>query len=95
MKYSEENTNIIIGANANCQEVVISVSDEGIGIPQELHQKIFDRFFQGNGHKTGNRKGTGLGLAICRGIVEAHGGRIWVESQPARGVKFSFSLPVA
>jgi two-component system sensor histidine kinase KdpD len=94
VKYSEENTSIVIAGIPNGQEIIVSVSDEGIGIPPKLHQKIFDRFFQGDGHKTGRRKGTGLGLAICRGIVEAHGGRIWVESQPAKGAKFSFSLPV-
>ncbi len=94
VKYSEENTNIVIESNPNGKEIIVSVADEGIGIPPELRQKIFDRFFQGDGRKTGRRKGTGLGLAICRGIVEAHSGRIWVESEPAHGAKFSFSLPV-
>ncbi len=94
VKFSEENTTISIEAKANGKEVIVRVVDEGTGIPSELHQKIFDRFFQGNGRKSGRRKGTGLGLAICRGIVEAHGGKIWVESEPGKGTKFSFSLPV-
>jgi signal transduction histidine kinase len=74
--------------------VIVSVADEGIGIPPELHQRIFERFFQGSGRKAGRRKGAGLGLAICQGIVETHGGKIWVESQVGKGSKFSFSLPV-
>ncbi len=95
VKFSDENTNITIDVQRVGNEIIINVTDEGVGIPPELQEKIFERFFQGNGHKTGRRKGTGLGLAICRGIVEAHGGKIWVESGSGRGVKFSFSLPVA
>ena len=93
VKFSDENTNISIEATADGEEVIISVADEGIGIPPDLHQKVFERFFQGDGRKPGYRKGTGLGLAICQGIVEAHGGRIWVESEPGKGAKFCFSLP--
>jgi K+-sensing histidine kinase KdpD len=96
VKFSEDNTTIKIEAHQNCKEIIISVADEGIGIPTELQEKVFERFFQGkNGHKANRRKGTGLGLAICRGIVEAHGGKIWVESKPGKGTKFSFSLPAA
>lgn len=94
VKFSEDNTTITIEAHSKGKEIILSVADEGIGIPKELQHKIFERFFQGDGRKTGRRKGTGLGLAICRGIVEAHGGKIWVESEPAKGTKFSFSLPV-
>jgi len=94
VKFSDENTTITIEVHSNGKEVVLSVTDEGIGIPQELHHKIFERFFQGNGRKTGRRKGTGLGLAICRGIVEAHGGKIWVSNETAKGTRFSFSLLV-
>jgi K+-sensing histidine kinase KdpD len=95
VKFSDDNTIIKIEVRRALNEVIISITDEGIGIPPELQDKVFERFFQGNGHKTGRRKGTGLGLAICRGIIEAHGGKIWVESKPGRGAKFSFSLPVA
>jgi K+-sensing histidine kinase KdpD len=94
VKFSDDNTNIYIQAQNGGKEMRVSVTDEGIGIPPELHQKIFERFFQGEGRKAGRRKGAGLGLAICQGIVEAHGGKIWVESQPGKGAKFSFSLPV-
>ena len=93
VKYSDDNTGITISAAQSDEGVIVSVTDEGAGIPPELHQKIFERFFQGNGRKAGRRKGTGLGLAICHGIIEAHGGRIWVESEPGRGSTFSFSLP--
>jgi K+-sensing histidine kinase KdpD len=94
VKFSDDDTNIYIQAYSEGQEVIVSVTDEGIGIPPELHQKVFERFFQGDGRKAGRRKGSGLGLAICQGIIEAHGGKIWVESQPGKGAKFSFSLPV-
>jgi K+-sensing histidine kinase KdpD len=94
VKFSDDNTNIYVKAYAGNKEIIVSVADEGFGIPPELHQKIFERFFQGDGRRAGRRKGTGLGLAICQGIIDAHGGKIWVESQPGKGAKFSFSLPV-
>jgi K+-sensing histidine kinase KdpD len=94
VKFSEDNTTIFIEAENNGQEIVVSVDDQGSGIAPDIQDKIFERFFQGNGRKTGRRRGTGLGLAICRGIVEAHGGRIWVESMPGKGTLFSFSLPL-
>jgi two-component system sensor histidine kinase KdpD len=94
VKFSDDNTHITIQAAIKDKDVIITVADEGIGVPLELQQKIFERFFQGEGRKAGRRKGTGLGLAICQGIVHAHGGRIWVESQPGQGAKFNFSLPI-
>jgi K+-sensing histidine kinase KdpD len=95
IKFSEKNTKLTIEASSNGEQVIISVTDEGIGIPAEVQGKIFERFFQGNGHKAGRRKGTGLGLSICRGIVEAHNGRIWVESKPSKGTTFKFCLPAS
>jgi two-component system sensor histidine kinase KdpD len=94
VKFSDDNTNIVIEASQNGKEVTVNVTDEGVGIPAELHQNIFERFFQGEGRKAGRRKGTGLGLAICKGIIEAHGGNIRVESEPGRGARFTFTLPV-
>jgi K+-sensing histidine kinase KdpD len=94
VKFSDDNTMITIETYFDDSKVIMSVADEGIGILEELHEKIFERFFQGDGRKNGRQKGSGLGLAICRGIIEAHGGKIWVESEPGKGSKFSFSLPV-
>jgi K+-sensing histidine kinase KdpD len=95
VKFSEEDTSICIKAVKEGNKVIVSVTDEGMGIPPELHEKVFERFFQGEIRKAGRRKGTGLGLAICKGIIEAHGGEIWVDSKPGKGAKFSFSLPLS
>jgi signal transduction histidine kinase len=70
------------------------VRDTGTGIPAEYHERIFERFTQGPG-KVNRRRGTGLGLTFCRLMVEAHGGRIWVESQTGQGSTFYFTLPLA
>ncbi len=94
VKFSPDNSTIKIIATEAEKSVTVTVADEGIGIPEELHQKIFERFFQGEGRKNGRRKGTGLGLAICKGIIEAHGGHIRVDSRPGHGASFIFDLPV-
>jgi signal transduction histidine kinase len=67
------------------------VSDTGSGIPAESLPHIFDPFWQ---VRAGGREGTGLGLAIVKGLVEAHDGRVWVESKPDVGSTFSFTLPI-
>ena len=73
--------------------VRVSVADTGPGIPPEFHQEIFGDFFQiPNGETNGG--GMGLGLGIARRLVQAHGGKIWVESEPSCGSKFSFVLPL-
>ena len=72
--------------------VRITVSDTGIGISDEERDHIFDKFYQVGVTTDGVREGTGLGLAICQQLVEMHGGRIWVESEPGQGSQFHFTL---
>ncbi|TMI97610.1 MAG: response regulator, partial [Bacteroidetes bacterium] len=74
-------------------EIVVSVSDTGIGIAPEDHGVVFEQFKQVGDTLTDKPKGTGLGLPICKEIIEHHGGRIWVESELAKGSTFSFALP--
>jgi len=76
-------------------EVGVTVSDTGPGIPPEDLDHVFDRFFRVDEARRRTSGGSGLGLAICREIVEAHGGRIWVESEAGRGSAFSLALPAA
>jgi len=90
VKFTDPGGRIVVRATSTPTGVVVTVEDTGIGIDPEAQPRIFDRFWQA---QSTPRRGSGLGLAIARGIVEAHGGRIWVESQPGRGSLFSFSLP--
>lgn len=72
----------------------ISVTDTGVGIPPNEHEAIFSKFYQIGSTTKGVREGTGLGLAITKRLVELHGGKIWVESQPGEGSRFSFTIPL-
>jgi signal transduction histidine kinase len=90
MKFSPARTTIIIRARPCSGGVEVSVKDSGPGIAAENLPRIFDRFWQGHGQ---SRAGVGLGLAICKGIVDAHGGRIWAASKEGRGTTFYFELP--
>jgi len=92
-KYSKEGRQVIIQAELCGDLVVISVGDDGEGISPQSLDKVFDRFYRvGSGESS--EAGIGLGLSICRGIVEAHYGEIWAESEVGKGSKFSFSLPI-
>jgi len=71
--------------------VEVTVQDHGPGVPEDKREQVFDKFVRLDNQPGGS----GLGLAICRGIVQAHGGRIWVETNPDQGSTFAFSLPAA
>ena len=92
--YSEDGTKITVRARNVDDEVEVSVSDQGLGIPQEDLERIFEKFYRGTQRRQ-KPGGTGLGLAICQGIILNHGGRIWAESEIGHGSTFHFRLPVA
>ncbi len=94
VKYSSPGSKVAVAVDFDRQSVTISVADEGTGIPEEYQERIFERFFQVDSASTRRVGGSGLGLAISRSIVEAHGGRIWVESEPGNGSTFFFTLPL-
>lgn len=93
---SRDGTAIRISAEREEFHVAIAVADDGHGVSAERASHLFSKYFQGEGADNRNsHNGTGLGLAICRGIVEAHGGRIWVESEGiGLGSRFTFTVPV-
>jgi len=91
-KFSPEGSLISIGVNARPREIVFEVRDRGCGVSPEQLPHIFEPYWRASQKR---RQGLGLGLAIAKGIVEAHDGRIWVESRPKTGSKFAFSLPPA
>jgi signal transduction histidine kinase len=77
------------------EHVVVSVRDTGVGIPSEEQQRIFEKFYRADNPLSVEAGGTGVGLAIVRSLVEAHGGRVWVESEPGAGSTFSFTVPAS
>lgn len=91
LKYTPAHQPVRIVALQKGREVEVRVEDRGPGVPLEHRQRIFDRFYRVPGLRA---SGAGLGLAICKGFVEAHGGRIWVEENPGGGAAFVFTLPV-
>lgn len=95
VKFSPKGTVIRIRAEPCADAMVVSVSDEGCGVAPEDAPHLFDRFYRGRHSHRNGRHGTGLGLAISKGIIEQHGGRIWVESEPGHRTVFRFTLPLA
>lgn len=97
VKFSPENGTVILRILRENGKINVSVEDEGPGIEKKYHCAVFEKFYQVPDGKVGriHKGSSGIGLAICKGLVEAHGGTIGVESEPGRGSRFSFDLPVS
>ncbi len=95
VKFTPEGGSITILAAAEGDDVIIAVADTGIGIAREHHERVFKKFYQVDSSMTRHYQGTGIGLSIAKAIVEAHGGRIALESEPGRGSTFRVVLPGA
>jgi two-component system, OmpR family, phosphate regulon sensor histidine kinase PhoR len=95
VQYTPEGGRVRISVAAGPREEVVTVSDTGIGIPLAEQERVFERFYRVDAARSREAGGTGLGLSIAKHIVEAHGGRLWVESEVGLGSKFSFSVSIA
>jgi two-component system phosphate regulon sensor histidine kinase PhoR len=95
VQYTPTGGRVEVISCANGQNVVFTVADTGIGVPEADLERIFERFYRVDAARSREAGGTGLGLSIARHIVEAHGGRIWVESAVGLGSRFHFSIPIA
>ncbi len=94
IKYSGGGTTIRVEAGLRDGHLAVSVADEGIGIPPEEHERIFEKFYRLGRSETQGRRGSGVGLALVRHIAEAHGGRVTVESRPGAGSRFTLRFPL-
>jgi signal transduction histidine kinase len=93
LKYTPAGTSVVVTAETQAGGVTISVSDQGTGIPADVQDKIFDRFYQVDQSATRSVGGAGLGLYICRRMAEALGGRVWLEKSDGEGSTFSLWIP--
>jgi signal transduction histidine kinase len=92
-KYGDAEAEIRIDVEGRDEEVEVTVTNRGRGIGPEEVPTLFQRFMRSKASRASNIAGMGLGLYICKGIVDAHGGRIWVESTPGETTRFHFTLP--
>ena len=93
VKFTPSEGNVEVTVASSEEEAQLTVRDSGLGVPHHVQEHIFDKYRQAE-ISSGNRMSVGLGLAFCRLIVEAHGGRIWVNSNPGQGSAFTFVLPL-
>jgi signal transduction histidine kinase len=94
VKYSETGTTVTIQATQDDLNLMIKITDQGIGIPADDLENVFDRMYRVEHGLVMRAGGAGLGLSISKGIVEAHGGRIWIESEEGKGSTCIFTLPL-
>lgn len=95
IKFTNDGGEIVITAEEKDRELVVSVKDNGVGMPADIQKKLFDKVNPYSTRGTANEKGTGLGLILCKEFVEKNGGRIWVESSEGKGSTFWFTVPKA
>ena len=95
VKYGGNDSRVVVGARLSDGMVEMSVQDNGPGLPAESLERVFERFYRVDKARSRDQGGTGLGLSIVKHIVQSHGGRVWVESEPGKGAKFCFTLPQA
>ena len=95
VRFTPSGGRVRVTASRSNGSVDVAVADTGPGIAPEHLPRLFDRFYRVDTARSREEGGTGIGLAIARSVVEAHGGRIWAESEPGKGSTFTFELPVA
>jgi two-component system phosphate regulon sensor histidine kinase PhoR len=95
IKYGHEHGDVMVGSVRTATAIILSVSDDGPGIPGDARERVFERFYRLDKARSREQGGTGLGLAIVKHIVQAHGGRVWVETSEGGGAKFCLTLPVS
>ena len=94
VKYGGNDSRVVVGARLSDGMVEMFVQDNGPGLPTESLERVFERFYRVDKARSRDQGGTGLGLSIVKHIVQSHGGRVWVESEPGKGAKFCFTLPL-
>ena len=94
LHYTKKGGKVTVEIWHDTKEVRVSFTDTGIGIPQEQQQRVFEKFFRAVNARMVDTDGSGLGLYLVHNIVEAHGGKVWFESEEGKGSTFTFSLPI-